>query len=188
MIGRLPPQRLEIFYRALGQVHIFTARQMPGFHLAGSQLRLVFDIIAPSAQEMVRRVTGIGLDYHSEVSYPAFMNRSGLMAALRGAKSGPDAGLVQHKFVSQRRMVHALHAMGAQEIGGRDRHLHFWSMENGAIFSVMAPFTRTQSGGLLYPEVYVGDLLAMVTRLKQSGMADDRDGMAADIVLRADPL
>jgi hypothetical protein len=188
MSGRLPPQRLEIFYRAVGQIHIFTARQLPGFHLAGSQLRLVFDMIGPSAQEMVRRITGIGLDYHSEVSYPAFMNRSGLMAALRGAKTGLDTGLVQNKFLSQRRLVHALHALGAQDIGGRDRHLHFWSLDNGAIFSVMAPFTRTQSGGLLYPETYVRDLLAMVARLKQSGLGDDHDGMAADIVLRADPL
>jgi hypothetical protein len=137
---------------------------------------------------MVRRVTGIGLDYHSEVSYPAFMNRSGLMAALRGTKRGIDAGLVQNKFLSQRRMMHALHALGAKEIGGRDRHLHFWSLEGGTVFSVMAPFTRTQSGGLLYPEVYVRDLLSMVTRLKQSAMSDDHDGVAADIVLRADPL
>jgi hypothetical protein len=187
MSGRLPPQRLEIFYRPIGQVHVFTARQLPGFHLAGSQLRLVFDLIAPSAQEMVRRITGIGLDYHSEVSYPAFMNRSGLMAALRGAKA-VDSGLVQTKFLSQRRLVHALHALGAQEIGGRDRHLHFWSLEAGTIFTVMAPFTRTQSGGLLYPEAYVRDLLAMVTRLKQTGLGGDHDGMAADIVLRADPL
>ncbi len=181
------PVRVELRHYRLGNLFAFSAQVIPGLHVVAGDLRQAFENLAPIASEIMRRTTGVGVTYHLDESLIAFQTRMTLLAALRPTDQAvPATDLVQQKFLSQRRLLRALIALDAQELGKKDRHAAYWRAKGGQVFSVMGPNSRTQSGTLLYAEAYARDLIAMIARLGQPETAkrDETPGQAADLVLR----
>lgn len=185
------PQRVEVTHRQIGPVHVFTGDAVPGLHVAAVDLRQAFDLLEPVASEIMRRMTRLGVRYRADETFAGFHTRRLLLSALRpqGPKAAP--GLFQEKFLSRRRLMHALAATGAEELGKRDRHAAYWRSRQGIVFSVMGPQTRNQKGELLYTEGYARDLLSLVAGLGEAGPSPARGaepGAPADLVLTLVPV
>jgi hypothetical protein len=186
----LPP-RVEVRHYRLGELFVFRADAIPGLYVASKDLRQAFELLAPVASEIMRRATGIGVQYHLDETLIGFQTRMTLLNALREGStpiqsSSDITESAPPKYHSQRRLVRALLAIDALELGKQDRHATYWRARSGVIFSVMGPTTRTQSGKLLYSEVYIRDLIGMVQSMALPHKDDARRmvGQMADLVLR----
>lgn len=187
------PRRIEIRHRRLGRLHVFTADDVPGLHVASSDLRNAYDLIEPVAGEIVRRMTGIGVRYTLDESFSGFFTRGQLSALMRpGAAPKIESKLAGMRYVTKLRLLHALHELGTTEVGKRDKRASYWRAASGMIFSVMAPEQRNQRGELLYSEDYARDLIARLKSIDAPREAHEAHeaGPAAepDLTLHMMPL
>lgn len=58
-----PPAEVNLIYRQVGKTHVFTALELPGFHIGSSRLSHVFNQAMPALNEHVSKL------YHCKALY-----------------------------------------------------------------------------------------------------------------------
>jgi hypothetical protein len=68
----LPPTEVNLIYRNVGKTHVFTALELPGFHIGSSKLEHVFKQATDALNEHVSRLYKCDAKYQIEFTYEAF--------------------------------------------------------------------------------------------------------------------
>ena len=73
----LPPSEVNLIYRNVGRTHVFTAMELPGFHIGSSLLEHAFNKAAEALNEHVSKLYRCEATYQLEFKYDAFLAQIG---------------------------------------------------------------------------------------------------------------
>lgn len=73
----LPPSEVNLIYRNVGRTHVFTAMELPGFHIGSSQLEHAFNKATEALNEHVSKLYRCEATYQLEFKYEAFLAQIG---------------------------------------------------------------------------------------------------------------
>lgn len=65
-------QEIQVQYRDLGGIHVFTATALPGLHHAHRDLRTAFDTLPAVVNELVKRQFGLEPGYRAQTPFAEF--------------------------------------------------------------------------------------------------------------------
>ncbi len=65
-------QEIQVQYRDLGGIHVFTATELPGLHHANRDLRRAFDTLPAVVNELVKRQYGLEPCYRAKSTFDDF--------------------------------------------------------------------------------------------------------------------
>lgn len=88
----LPPSEVNLIYRNVGKTHVFTAMELPGFHIGSSRLEHAFNKATEALNEHVSKLYKCEATYQLEFDYDAFLAQIGSsMGPLVVARREPAA-------------------------------------------------------------------------------------------------
>jgi hypothetical protein len=69
----LPPSEVNLIYRNVGRTHVFTAMELPGFHIGSSKLDYAFNKAAEALNEHVSKLYKCDATYQLEYDFESFL-------------------------------------------------------------------------------------------------------------------
>lgn len=89
------PAEVNLIYRNVGKTHVFTALELPGFHIGSSQLAHVFHQATAALNEHVSKLCKCEAKYKLDYSYEGFLaqiqSHTGPVVTARRASTGEGA-------------------------------------------------------------------------------------------------
>jgi hypothetical protein len=67
------PAEVNLIYRNVGRTHVFTALELPGFHIGSSMLEHVFQHATAALNEHVSKLCDCEATYKLDYSYEGFL-------------------------------------------------------------------------------------------------------------------
>ena len=71
---KVPPEQVTLVYREVGKTHVFTARELRGFHVGSCDRKFAFEHAFSALSEHVSRLYDCRAEYTSLLSYEQFEN------------------------------------------------------------------------------------------------------------------
>ena len=68
----VPPEQVTLVYREVGKTHVFTARELRGFHIGSADRKFAFEHAFAALSEHVSRLYDCKAQYQSILSYQEF--------------------------------------------------------------------------------------------------------------------
>jgi hypothetical protein len=89
------PSEVNLIYRDVGKTHVFTALELPGFHIGSSQLEHVFTQATAALNEHVSRLCKCEAKYQLDYTFEEFLaqiqSHTGPVVTARRASTGEPA-------------------------------------------------------------------------------------------------
>jgi hypothetical protein len=68
----VPPEQVTLVYREVGKTHVFTARELRGFHVGSAERKFAFEHAFTALSEHVSRIYGCHAEYKTDLTYAQF--------------------------------------------------------------------------------------------------------------------
>jgi hypothetical protein len=110
---KVPPEQVTLVYREVGKTHVFTARELRGFHIGSCDRKFAFEHAFTALSEHVSRLYNCHAEYKPLSSFQQFENHLKVSATNGRDALSKSVELLQGSFVIAQKAGMALVDVGA---------------------------------------------------------------------------